>query len=92
VAAAATWTYLVASLGSYLSLLLLLLGLVADLDIGEMILIIAIDCAGHTILGNALLDATLIGTDQLVLSRIMLIVLVKRVPSNLDLPAINSDL
>ena len=38
-----------AALGVELPLLLLLLGLVADLNIGEVVLVVSVDCAGHAI-------------------------------------------
>ena len=38
-----------AALGVKLPLLLLLLGLVADLNIGEVVLVVSVDCAGHAI-------------------------------------------
>ena len=41
--------WLKATLRIELSLLLLLLGLVADLNIGEVVLVVSVDCAGHTI-------------------------------------------
>ena len=41
--------WLKAALRIELSLLLLLLGLVADLNIGEVVLVVSIYCAGHTI-------------------------------------------
>lgn len=80
---------LIVSRGTYVSLLL---GLVANLDIGEMILIITVDCAHDTVLGDALLDTALISTDQLVLCSIMLVMFIQRVASNLYLSAIYSDL
>ena len=57
-----------------------------------MVLIIAVDCACNTILGDTLLDTTLIGTNQLVLSSIMLVMLIQRVTSNLYLSTVNCDL
>ena len=38
-----------AALGVKLPLLLLLLGLVADFNIGEVVLVVSVDCAGHAI-------------------------------------------
>ena len=38
-----------AALGVEIPLLLLLLGLVADLNIGEVVLVVSVDCAGHAI-------------------------------------------
>ena len=38
-----------AALGVELPLLLLLLGLVADFNIGEVVLVVSVDCAGHAI-------------------------------------------
>ena len=81
-----------AALGVELSLLLLLLGLVADLNIGEVVLVVSVDCAGHAIRGNPLLDASLVSTNELVLGSVVLIVLIQRVSTNLDFSSINGNL
>ena len=44
----ACWPWLKATLRIEISLLLLL-GLIADLNICEVVLIISVDCAGHTV-------------------------------------------
>lgn len=65
---------LITSRRTYVSLLL---SLVANLDIGEMILIITVNGTHNTVLGDALLDTALISTDKLVLRSIMLIMLIQ---------------
>ena len=79
------------ALGVELSLLLLLLGLVADLNIGEVVLVVSVDCAGHAIRGNALLDASFVSTNELVLGSVVLIVLIQRVSTHLDLSSIDGN-
>ena len=90
----ATRSHLLATLRIHISLLLLLLllCLIADLDVSQVVLVVSVNCPGDSIRLYPLLDASLVGTDQLVLGRIMLIMLVQGVPADLNLPAIEGNL
>ena len=79
-------------LASGITTWLLLLLLVANLDVCQMVVIIAIYCASHTVRYHTLLNSPLVGTDQLALGSIMVLLFMQGVSSNLNLSSVKSNL
>jgi hypothetical protein len=57
-----------------------------------VVLVVSVDCTGHAIRGNTLLDASFVSTNELVLGSVVLIVLIQRVSTHLDLSSIDGNL